>query len=71
MCEVMHVCVIMHNMIIQSEYIEPLAVVDRLFPAYFANLLAMQKICDEVVHHKLQNGMVEHLWAIKRDTSSW
>jgi hypothetical protein len=71
MWEVMHVCLIMHNVIIESESSEPLAIIAHLCPAEFAHFLVMHyKICDEVVYHKLQTDMVEHLWAIKRDKSA-
>ena len=76
MWEVMNCCVIMHNMIIESEranpvhdhmpydFEGPLADVDHDVPADFADYLSMHlEIRDENTHHALQTDLVEHLWA--------
>ena len=79
MWEVMTACVILHNMIIESERdnpmydVEPyerqgpLANVDHQVPvAAFAAILAgRQEIRDNATHHQLQNDPVEHLWRLK------
>ena len=74
----MNACVIMHNMIIESErsapvvddqpyeYMGPLADVEHEVSAEFGAFLAMhQEICDEQVHDQLQEDLVEHLWVLK------
>ena len=78
MSEVMNCCVILHNMIIESEQNDPvadtepyyrqgpLADVDHQVPATWASFLAMrQEIRDPVMHTQLQNDLVEHLWRRK------
>ena len=78
MWEVMHACVIMHNMIIESdrktqarhvgpyECEGPLADVDHQVPADFADFIAMHaKIRDTNIHQQLQNDLIEHLWRLK------
>jgi hypothetical protein len=83
MWEVMHSCVIMHNMIIQNdcktrarhvgryECQDPLAEVDHPVPAEFADFLAMHvEIRDTIVHAQLQLDLVEHLWRLNREAST-
>ena len=77
MFEVINCCVILHNMIIESERGEPvadteyyrqgpLADVDHQVPATWANFMTMrQEIRDSTVHTQLQNDLVEHLWRRK------
>ena len=77
MSEVINCCVILHNMIIESERDEPvadteyyrqgpLADVDHQVPATWANFMTMrQEIRDSTVHTQLQNDLVEHLWRRK------
>jgi hypothetical protein len=78
MWETMNACVIMHNMIIESEREHPvydpepyhrqgsLANVDHQVPAAFAVFLAMrQEIRDVNTHSQLQDDLVEHLWMLK------
>jgi hypothetical protein len=78
MSETMNACVIMHNMIIESEPEHPvynpepyhrqgpLANVDHQVPAAFAAFLAMrQEIRDTNTHSQLQDDLVEHLWILK------
>ena len=74
---VMKCCVILHNMIIESERNDPvhdgeyyrqgsLAQVDHDVPASWANYLTMrQEIRDSNVHLQLQRDLVEHLWRRK------
>jgi hypothetical protein len=75
MWKVMNACVIMHNMIIESERehpvldIEPyhrqgpLATVDHQVPTVFASFLIMhQEIQDTNTHSQLQDDLMEHLW---------
>jgi hypothetical protein len=74
----MNACVIMHNMIIESEQEHPvydpepyhqqgpLANVDHQVPTAFASFLAMrQEIRDANTHSQLQDDLVEHLWMLK------
>jgi hypothetical protein len=74
----MNACVIMHNMIIESEREHPvydpepyhrqdsLANVDHQVPAAFAAFLAMrQEIRDTNTHSQLQDDLVEYLWMLK------
>ena len=81
MWEVMTCCVILHNMIIESEHEEqmfdtepyyrqgPLAQVDHQLSATWTAYLSMcQEIRDPQVHQQLQQDRVEHLWRIKGDT---
>ena len=78
MWEVMNACVIMHNMIIESEranpvddphlyeFQAPLAAIDHNVTADFGEYLAMHtEIRDEVVHNQLQHDLMEHLWMLK------
>jgi hypothetical protein len=78
MWETMNACVIMHNMIIESEREHtvydpqsyhrqgPLVNVDHQVPATFAAFLAMrQEIGDANTHSQLQDDLVEHLWMLK------
>ena len=80
MWEIMTCCVILHNMIIESEQEDPvfdtepyywqgpLAEVDHQLPAtWTANLNMCQEIQDPWVHQQLQQDLVEHLWRIKGD----
>ena len=80
MWEIMTCCVILHNMIIESEQEEPvfdiepyyrqgpLAKVDHQLPATWTAYLSMrQEIRDPQVHHQLQQDLVEHLWRLKGD----
>jgi hypothetical protein len=37
-------------------------------PVVFDDLLAMHtEFHDELVHHQLQNGLIDYLWALKAD----
>ena len=78
MWEVMTACVILHNMIIESERdfpvfdtepyerVGPLADVDHNVPPAFAAFLARrQEIRDTTTHHQMQDHLVEHLWILK------
>jgi hypothetical protein len=78
MWETMNACVIMHNMIIESEREHPvydpkpyhrqvpLATLDQQVPAAFAAFLAMsQEIRDANTHSQLLDDLVEHLWMLK------
>ena len=80
MWDIMTCCVILHNMIIESEQEEPvfdtepyyrqgpLAQVDHQLPATWTAYLNMrQEIRDPQVHYQLQQDLVEHLWRIKGD----
>ena len=74
MWDIMTYCVILHNMIIESEQEEPvfdtepyyrqgpLAQVDHQLPATWTDYLIMpQEIRDPQVHQELQHDLVEHL----------
>ena len=76
MWEVMNCCVILHNMIIESERYNPVhdhmpydfegphAQVDHNVPADFADYISMHlEIRDENTHNALQTDLAEHLWA--------
>ncbi|KAK1614153.1 hypothetical protein QYE76_019670 [Lolium multiflorum] len=81
MWEVMQCCVILHNMIIESERDHPvpdseastpyyrqgpLAEVDHQVPAsWTAFLTTRREIRDAATHQALQNDLVQHLWARK------
>jgi hypothetical protein len=79
MWEVIHACVIMHNMIIEDgrknrvrTHVGPyeshgtLAEVDLEVPADFVDFLGMHtEISDINVHEQLQHDLVEHLWRVK------
>ena len=78
MWEVMNACVIMHNMIIESEHANlvddpfpyefqgPLADTDHNVTTDFGEYLAMHtEIRDEGVHNQLQHDLMEHLWMLK------
>ena len=78
MWEVMNCCVILHNMIIESEKVDPvydcepyinqgpLAVVDHQIPSDWTAYLNMhQEIRDPHVHRQLQEDLVDHLWMRK------
>ena len=80
MWEIMTCCVILHNMIIESEQEDPvfdtepyyrqgpLAEVDHQLPATWTAYLSMrQEIRDPQVHHQLQQDLIEHLWRLKKD----
>ena len=74
--EIMNVCVIMHNIIIEDEcailvhdplpyeFQDPLDNVDHNVPADWTDFIAMHmKIGDEGIHQKFQNDLTEHPWA--------
>ena len=73
MWEIMTCCVILHNMIIESEQEDPvfdtepyyrqgLAEVDHQLPATWTDCLKMrQEIRDPQVRQELQHDLVEHL----------
>jgi hypothetical protein len=78
MWENMNACVIMHNMIIESEREHPvydpelyhrqgpLATLDQHVPTAFAAFFAMrQEIRDANTHSQLQDDLVEYLWMLK------
>ena len=81
MWEVIECCVILHNMIIESERAHPVsdseasspyyrqgafADVDHQVPASWEAFLATrQEIRDAVAHQALQDDLVQHLWARK------
>ena len=78
MCDIMNACIIMHNMIIESErdvrmvfdepfdFQGPLADPHPGVSAEFDDFLSVyQEIRDEGVHWQLQADLVAHLWAIK------
>jgi hypothetical protein len=79
MWEVMTACVILHNMIIESERENPVAAdpqpyyrqgpladVDHQIPAqFYAYLQTRQEIRDAASHEQLQADLIEHLWARK------
>ena len=82
MWEIMTCCVILHNMIIESEQEDPvfdtepyyrqgpLAEVDHQLPATWTAYLSMrQEIRDPQVHHQLQKDLIEHLWRLKGDAA--
>ena len=74
-------CVILHNMIIESEREEPvdesereepyfkqgpLAAVDHQVPASWVAFLTLrQEIRDPHIHQQLQKDLLEHLWRLK------
>ena len=79
MWEVMTACVILHNMIIESERTNPvfdmepyerqgpLTNVDHHVPAaaFAAFLARREQIRDNNTHFQLQDDLVEHLWMLK------
>ena len=77
-CDVMNACIIMHNMIIESErditmvfdepfdFQGPLADPQPGVSAEFDDFLGVyQEIRDEGVHHQIQVDLVAHLWAMR------
>ena len=82
MWEIMTCCVILHNMIIESEQEDPvfdtepyyrqgpLAEVDHQLPTTWTAYLSMrQEIRDPQVHQQLQKDLIEHLWRLKGDAA--
>ena len=79
MCEIISACVIIHNMIIESERDTRKQLINEVFdfqgpmahpqpgvPTQYAKFLTMHReIRDEKMHHQLHNDLVTHLWAIK------
>ena len=79
----MNACVILHNMIIDSEKDDPvtdtepyfrmgpLAVVDQQMPTEWAAFLNMRSaIRDAQTHQRLQADLVEHLWRRKGEANA-
>ena len=77
-CDVWIGCVIMHNMIMESErddhrifdhardIMGPLANPNPWVPSKFADFISMHnEIRDENVNHQLQDDLADHLWALK------
>ena len=83
MWEIMTGCVILHNIIIESEQEDPvfdtepyhrqgpLAQVDHQLPANWTDYLNMrQEIRDPQVHQELQHDLVEHIWTLKGEAGN-
>jgi hypothetical protein len=78
--EVMNYCVIIHNMIIESERTsppyddhpyeceDPLTVVNHELPADFADFFAMDAEIHDADAHT--HNLVEHLWMIKGSSAA-
>jgi hypothetical protein len=61
----MNCCVILYNIIIESERVEP---DNDHVPAQFSVFLVMHmEIRNAEEHHRLRADLVEHLWSLKEN----
>jgi hypothetical protein len=84
MWEMIHACVIVHTMIIECDrktranvHVGPyacqghLADVEHHVPTDFADCLVMHVEIREInTYQQLQDNMIEHLWRLKRESST-